>query len=85
MVLFPQHSEQRMVSNRVLELGAGINLKRNNIKQIKNSVLEVISNEKYKENAMKLSRAFHNAGGAKKSCEVILNIIDNSCNSFNRS
>ena len=76
MVLFPQHSEQRMVANRVLELGAGINLKKNNTKQIKNTTLEVISNDKYKENAMKLSKSFQNSGGAKKASDIILDIID---------
>ena len=76
MVLFPQHSEQKMVGQRVSDLGAGIILKRNNIKDIKNMTLEVIDNNKYKENAIKLSKSFHRAGGAKKAVDAILNIID---------
>lgn len=76
MVLFPQQSEQKMVGQRVSDLGAGIMLKRNNIKAIKNMTLEVIGNNKYKENAMKLSNSFHRAGGAKKAVDAILNIID---------
>ena len=32
MVLFPQHSEQRIVADRVAELGAGIKLKRKKAK-----------------------------------------------------
>ena len=76
MVLFPQHSEQKMVANRVRDLGAGIYLKKNNIEYIKNTTLEVIHNDKYKENAMKLSKSFHSAGGAKKASDVILDMID---------
>jgi len=80
MVLFPQHSEQKMVGQRVSDLGAGIMLKRNNIKAIKNMTLEVIGNNKYKENAMKLSKSFHCAGGGKKAVDAILNIIDTNKN-----
>ncbi len=35
MVLFPQHSEQRMVANRVVHLGAGIMLKEDKSESIK--------------------------------------------------
>ncbi len=38
MVLFPQHSEQRMVAKRVVHLGAGIMLKRINQKVLKSSI-----------------------------------------------
>ena len=78
MVLFPYHSEQKMVAQRVYDLGAGTMLNKNTIDNIKNSTLEVLYNNKYKENAIKLSESFHSAGGAKKACDVILDIIDNS-------
>lgn len=74
MVLFPQHSEQRMVGNRVSELGAGIILKKNNIEEIKNSAIEVLNNNKYKEKTCTLSQSFHNSGGAKKAADAILKI-----------
>ncbi len=35
MVLFPQHSEQRMVAKRVVHLGAGIMLKEDKSESIK--------------------------------------------------
>ena len=76
MILFPQQSEQRMIANRVLDLGAGIMLKKNNIKDIKKSTLEVVNNDMYKENAIKLSKSFKSSGGAKKASDAILNIID---------
>ena len=78
MVLFPYHSEQKMVAQRVYDLGAGTMLNKNTIDNIKNSTLEVLYNNNYKENAIKLSESFYSAGGAKKACDVILDIIDNS-------
>lgn len=77
MVLFPQHSEQGMVANRVNELGAGIRLKNTSPEQIKNSLVEVMSDDKYRENANKISQSFRNAGGAKKAAEGILKMINN--------
>ena len=74
MVLFPQHSEQRMVGNRVSQLEAGIILKKNNIEEIRSSVIEVINDSKYKENVDILSQGFHNSGGAKKAADEILKI-----------
>jgi len=82
MVLFPQHSEQKMVCDRVSDLEAGIILNNNSIESIKNSTLDVLDNDKYKENAMKLSESFNSAGGAKKASDVIINIIDNNVRNY---
>jgi len=49
---------------------------------IKNSTLEVIYNDKYKENAIKISESFQNSGGAKKASDVILSIIDKKDNNY---
>lgn len=78
MVLFPQHSEQRMVANRVIHLGAGIMLKENKPEDIKDSVFQVMNDNEYKENAVKLSKSFYNAGGSKKAADVILQVICDS-------
>ena len=77
IVLFPQQSEQKMVSNRVAELGAGIMLKNDKPKNIKKAIDEVLNNNKYKENADKLAESFRNAGGATKAVDAILQIIKN--------
>ncbi len=74
MVLFPQHSEQMMVANRVNDLGAGVMLNKNKVKCIKDKVTQVINNNKYKEKANKLAQSFHNAGGAKKAADTILEV-----------
>lgn len=78
MVLFPQQPEQRMVAGRVADLGAGITLKKNKPQYIKEAVVQVISNNKYKENADKLKESFYEAGGAKKAADAVLKVIDNS-------
>lgn len=80
MILFPQQSEQKMVAHRVLDFDAGIMLKKNNIDYIKNSTLEVIDNNMYKENAIRLSKSLKSSGGPKKASDAILNIIDTSKN-----
>lgn len=76
MVLYPQQGEQGMVSERVAGLGAGLVLKRNNPKYIKESVLQVMNNNEYKENANKLARSFKNSGGEKQAADKILKVID---------
>ncbi|KIL75830.1 macrolide family glycosyltransferase [Bacillus badius] len=75
MVLFPQHSEQRIVADRVAELGAGLRLKRKKPKYLATTVAEVLENWTYQENAQKLSRTFRNAGGGVEAANVILNKI----------
>lgn len=80
MVLFPQHSEQKMVAHRVFELEAGLKLKKNNVANLKKTTLDVMNNHKYKENAIQLSKSFHHSGGAKQASDVILKIIESSKN-----
>ncbi|MFT4415466.1 macrolide family glycosyltransferase [Fredinandcohnia humi] len=72
MVLFPLHSEQRVVANRVAELGAGVKLKGNKPKYLVKAVAEVLANPTYQEKAHKLSDTFRNAGGAVEAANVIL-------------
>ncbi|WP_102272060.1 macrolide family glycosyltransferase [Cytobacillus massiliigabonensis] len=71
MVLFPLHSEQRAVADRVAELGAGIKLKGNKPKQLEKAVAHVLANRTYLENARVLSEDFRNAGGAARAANVI--------------
>ncbi len=76
MVLYPQHEEQGMVAKRVADLKAGIFLKGNSLKCIKDAVLQVMDNNDYKKNVNKLAEGFKNAGGAKKAADSILKVID---------
>src|SRR5690606_25045333 len=51
MVLFPQHSEQRMVADRVAELDAGIFLQGTERKELRKAMDEVFTNPIYRKNA----------------------------------
>jgi UDP:flavonoid glycosyltransferase YjiC (YdhE family) len=75
MGLFPLHSEERVVANRVAELGAGIKLKGNRPKYLARAVADVLANPTYLENAQNLSKNFRNAGGAVEAANVILGKI----------
>ncbi|QED48074.1 macrolide family glycosyltransferase [Cytobacillus dafuensis] len=76
MVLFPLHSEQRAVADRVAELGAGIKLKGNKPKQLAKAVADVLADRTYLEKASGLSENFRNAGGALEAANVVLAKID---------
>lgn len=76
MVLFPQHGEQKMVAQRVSELGAGIMLKKNDSKYINEAVKKVLNENQYKENANKLKESFKISGGFKKAADKILVAIE---------
>ncbi|MFE8696161.1 macrolide family glycosyltransferase [Cytobacillus sp. FJAT-53684] len=75
MVLYPLHSEQRAVADRVAELGAGIELKGNKPKHLAKAVADILADRTYVENARELSEDSRNAGGAVKAANVILNKI----------
>lgn len=71
MVLYPQHSEETAVANRVEELGAGVFLKRAAAKDIRKAVVQVLENERYRKNAELICRDFHRCGGAYEGADLI--------------
>ena len=73
MVLFPQTNEQRAVARRAAEMGAGITLKNDTADDIKNTVLSVLKEKSYSENANACSKDFRNAPGAKGAADFIEN------------
>lgn len=73
MVLFPQTNEQRAVARRAAEVGAGIMLKKGTTDDIKNTVLSVLKEKSYSENANACSEDFRNAPGAKGAADFIEN------------
>ncbi|MCI2255774.1 glucosyltransferase [Domibacillus sp. PGB-M46] len=76
LVLYPLHSEQRVVADRAAELGAGIKLKGNKPKHIRKAAAELLADPSYLEKAQKLSESFRNAGGAAEAVDVILDKIE---------
>lgn len=75
MVLYPYHSEQRLVASIVVELGAGIQPRGNKPKHLMNAVADVIGNPSYLEKAKEMSENFRKAGGASRAADVILRKI----------
>ncbi|WP_338453037.1 glycosyltransferase [Niallia oryzisoli] len=78
MVLFPLHSEEGMVADRVAELGAGKILKKSKPSSLVKTVAAILTDPSYQENAQVLSANFRNAGGAKEAAKVILAKIETS-------
>ncbi len=76
IILYPQHSEELAVTNRVIELGAGIRLKRQSTNSIYDTVMEVLNNTSYKNNAQKISQGLKSSGGAKSGADFIESIIN---------
>lgn len=71
LVLFPQHSEQRVVAERVAEVGAGVKLKGSKSKHLIAAVEEILSDDTYHGNARKIAESFRKSGGAIEAAKVI--------------
>ena len=76
LVLFPQTNEQGGVAKRVFDLEAGIYLEKNHTEKIRNAVNYILTDVKYKENAMKISASFKACEGAPAAAEKIEVIIN---------
>lgn len=72
MILYPLHSEEGVVADRVAELGAGIKLQGTSPKHIAKSAAQLLADPGYLESAQKLSKNFRNAGGAAEAAAMIL-------------
>ena len=76
LVLFPQTTEQKGVASRVEKLEAGKYLKKiNEPEDIKQTVLEVLKNKKFKENAIKVSESFKYCGNVNDAVKFIENQV----------
>ena len=74
LVMYPQTSEQGGVANRVLQLGAGIQLKKTTPSAILEAIEEVMDNFSYQENAVKIADGFRKCTGAKAAADKILSV-----------
>ncbi|AUN10875.1 macrolide family glycosyltransferase [Clostridium botulinum] len=77
-VLFPLHSEQAMVANRVAELNAGKILKSDAVNSIRETVLQVLNDISYKRNAEVISKSLQKAGGASAAANKIEKVCNKS-------
>lgn len=77
LVMFPQTAEQQGVSERVLQLGAGIRLHKTDSKSIISAINEVLTNKTYKEKAEEIAMGFKNCSGAKGAADKIIAVCNN--------
>lgn len=75
MVCFPQHSEENAVAARTVQLGAGLMLKRMTRKAIRDAVVTVLQDYKYRSRAERISRELLACGGAAEAADYIEQVI----------
>ncbi len=80
LVMFPQTTEQKGVSERVLTLGAGIKPNKTDAPSLLKAVNKILNDSTYKENASKISHGFKNCTGRKGAADKIISV----CNSKNK-
>lgn len=68
LAMLPVTSEQKGVCERVLQLGAGIKADENNIYS---AVKVLLTDEKYRKNALEIADGFKNCSGAKGAADKI--------------
>ena len=73
MVLYPQTGEQKAVSRRVREIGAGTPLNDDSAAGIRSAVREILDHPRYAEAAEACSRDFRSCAGAAGAAEFIEN------------
>ena len=76
LILIPQFIDQPSVANRVAELGAGIVIEKDNVtpEVLKQSVVNILSNNNFKTSSEKIGKSLREAGGYKKGVDEILNL-----------
>ena len=76
LILIPQSVDQPAVANRVAELGAGIVIEKDKVtpEVLKQSVVNILSNNNFKINSEKIGKSLREAGGFKKGVDEILNL-----------
>ena len=79
MLLFPQIHEQRINSARVEKLGAGLWYKQTELNKelMKDMINTLMTNNIYKENALKLGKTLKKAGGIQKAVSSIFDYLEN--------
>ena len=71
LVMLPQTSEQKGVSERVKQIGAGIRPEKTDSESIMNAVAEIFADEKYRSNAEIIAESFRRCSGAEGAADKI--------------
>jgi len=77
LIILPIAFDQSQVANNVVLCNAGIRLKFKRFKsdELKKSVHEILSNDTYRENALKLQASFKEAGGVDRAASLLENLV----------
>lgn len=73
IVAIPITNDQPAIAARIAWTGAGefISLKKLNIPRLRDAVKRVLTEESYKQNALRLQAATHRAGGVSRAADII--------------
>lgn len=73
LLLCPQQEEQTMNSSRVVELGAGLILRKKHfsVEALRQSAGQLLTNPRFRENAQKIGETFRAAGGMSRAVDEI--------------
>ena len=74
LIMLPQTSEQGGVSERVVQLGAGIKLDKTDAPSILEAVNKIFMDRTYQQNAISISESFKRCSGAKGAADKILQV-----------
>ena len=74
LVMLPQTTEQSGVASRVSEVGAGIKVDKLDGALILNVINEILKDDSYKNNAIKVSEGFKRCSGAKGAANKIMEV-----------
>ena len=76
LVMFPQTQEQAGVSERVLQLGAGLKVEKADATSVVEAIGKIFGDSTYYKNAAKISRDFKNCPGAMGAADKILQVCN---------
>lgn len=79
-VVMPVVGDQLIVANRIEELGASLQLNRQELDAttLRNKTEQVLSNASFKEKSLEIGKSLRNSGGYKKAVEAILEFKKNA-------
>lgn len=65
--------DKKDTAARMTSIGAGIDLQTDcpSVEQVREAVREILGDDKYRENAMRLSKELNGLGGAEKICDLL--------------
>ncbi|WP_216773836.1 macrolide family glycosyltransferase [Metabacillus halosaccharovorans] len=72
LILYPQQQEQEMIAQQVERLGCGIHLKECNSETLKQSLMKLLNNKKYKQNCTEFGTLLQKKGGYKRAASEIM-------------